>query len=783
MISSVLLRGVSAGALTLLVSHEALAQQSLPTIDVGGSRSAPSLRGPRAPNATLSEAAGGDTATSESGIASRFASMPKTPEEGYVVRDASTATKTDVPIRQTPASVNVVPRQVMTDQADNSLTEALENVPGVRSNSNELEGYNFKIRGFESLYIYRNNLAIPAGDSNPSGFDTANVERIEVLKGPASVLFGRAEPGGLINIITKEPLDRPRYVVDQQIGSFEHYRTQWDFSSPVAQAPGLAYRVSGAYQTNGSFRKFQGGERLLIAPVVAYRPTDWTDFTAEGQFLGQKAQSDIGVPTIGAAPAPLPFYRSFQEPNDPRDRINSFNVGYRFRQNLNEDWKVTNRFLYSDSPFVDKPMITMLCAFPFCVDSADMRTLPRIGLYQSLSGRSYSTNLDLEGKFVTFGAKHDFLMGLDYINSLYSYYGADSGSAPSIDIYNPIYGTVSPYTYWAAKAGVGFKGHSSELRRQKGFYVQDQITWLDDKAHLLVGVRYDDADATRGVSRSSGGDFSATKDAAIAARYRARMRVDTAWSPRAGIVYDLTPELSVYGSYSRSFGINNGFNSDNVNLGPQRGLQWEVGAKADPLPGLTATLAFFQITKSGIAVRDFAAVDPSARKLAGLQRSRGIELDVLGRVGDRWAIIANYAYIDAKVISDNLKNPLDPFGSGVFLNHLDNVPRHSGKIFLTYDFGADGLGLRVGGGVTASTHAWGDIQNTFLIPGWARLDAFASYATLIEGHKLTAQLNLKNINNVRYYTGVDNFFNYYNPPLSALPAPPFTATGTIRMEF
>ncbi len=646
-----------------------------------------------------------------------------------------------------------------------------------------MEGYNFKIRGFESLYIYRNNLAIPAGDSNPSGFDTANVERIEVLKGPASVLFGRAEPGGLINIITKEPLDRPRYVVDQQIGSFEHYRTQWDFSSPVAQAPGLAYRVSGAYQTNGSFRKFQGGERLLIAPVVAYRPTDWTDFTAEGQFLGQKAQSDIGVPTIGSAPAPLPFYSSFQEPNDPRDRINSFNIGYRFRQNLNENWKVTNRFLYSDSPFVDKPMITMLCAFPFCVDSADMRTLPRIGVYQGLSGRTYSTNIDLEGKFTTFGAKHDFLMGLDYINSLYSYYFGDSGSAPSIDIYNPIYGTVSPYTYWAAKAGVGFKSHSSELRRQKGFYVQDQITWLDDKAHLLVGVRYDDADVARGVSRSSGGDFSATKDDAIAARYRARMRVDTAWSPRAGLVYDLTPELSVYGSYSRSFGINNGFSADNVNLGPQRGLQWEVGAKANPLPGLTATLAFFQITKSGIAVRDFASSDPSARKLAGLQRSRGIELDMLGRVGDRLAIIANYAYIDAKVISDNLKNPLDPFGSGVYLNHLDNVPRHSGKIFLTYDFGADGLGLRVGGGVTASTHAWGDIQNTFLIPGWARLDAFASYATLIEGHKLTAQLNLKNINNVRYYTGVDNFFNYYNPPLSALPAPPFTATGTIRMEF
>jgi iron complex outermembrane receptor protein len=300
-------------------------------------------------------------------------------------------------------------------------------------------------------------------------------------------------------------------------------------------------------------------------------------------------------------------------------------------------------------------------------------------------------------------------------------------------------------------------------------------------------VRYDIADVTGARASSFGGDFSASKDAAIAERLRASTRVDTAWSPRFGLVYDLLPQASVYGSYSKSFGANNGFTAQNVNLGPQRGEQWEVGVKAEPLDGLTATLAFFQITKSGISVRDYAATDPLARKLAGLQRSRGVELDVVGRVTDRWTIIANYAHIDAKVISDNWRDPLDPFGwfgpSGLYLNHLDNAPRHSGKVFLTYDFGEGGLGLRVGGGVTASTHAWGDIHNTFLIPGWARLDGFASYSTLYEGHKVTAQINLRNITNTRYYTGVDNFYNYYNPPLSALPAPPFTAIGTLRLEW
>ncbi|MBY6241991.1 TonB-dependent siderophore receptor [Methylosinus sp. Sm6] len=755
---SLLLRG--ACAMTLLVPSLGAAQEALPTIDIGAASSAPASQ-------------------------SRFRGEPKTPQEGYVARDAGTATKTDTPIRETPVSVNVVPKQVIVDQAITNLTDALENVPGVRSNNNELEGHNFKIRGFQSIYIYRNNLAIPGGESNPSGFDTANIERIEVLKGPASVLFGRGEPGGLINIITKEPLAQPRFVVEQQIGSYDHYRTTWDVSTPVDAVPGLAYRVSGAYQNNGSFRQFQGGERVLIAPVISYRPTEWTDFTFDAQYLGQRAQSDIGMPTIGSAPANLPLSRSFQEPNDPRDHIESFNIGYRFRQNLDENWKFTNRFHYAATPTSEKTMITMFCGFPYCVNS-DMRTLPRIGEYQWLSGRTISTNLDLEGKFATFEAKHDFLMGLDYFNGQYDYFFGDSGSAPSIDIYNPVYG-ISPATYWAAKVGVGYKGHSSELRQQKGFYVQDHVKFLDDKAHLLLGARYDVAEVTRGAVDSFGGDYSASVAAATAARYRATTRVDTAWSPRAGLVYDVLPQASVYGSYSQSFGANNGFDVNGANLGPQRGYQWEVGAKAEPLDGLTATLALFQITRSGIPTRDYSSPDPTAQKLAGLQRSRGVELDVVGRVSDRWTVIANYAYLDAKVIADAPKNPLDPFGyagtSGLYLNHLDNAPRHSGKIFLTYDFGEGGLGLRVGGGVTAATHAWGDKQNTFLIPGWARLDAFASYTTLYEGHKVTAQINLRNITNTRYYASVDNLFNYYNPPLSAIPAPPFTAIGSLRFEW
>ena len=274
------LRSASCAAL-ILASLAARAQEALPTIDIGSEPSAVGMaRGNRG---------------------------QKTAAEGYVVPDATTASRTDVPIRETPAAIVVVPEQVMRDQQQTQLKDALENVSGVRSNNNELEGYNFKIRGFQSLVLFRNGLAL--GDASASSFDTANIERIEVLKGPASVLYGRMEPGGLVNFVTKRPLDREQYRIEQQIGSYDHYRTQWDLTAPIEEIPGLAYRFSGAYQNNRSFRTFQRGERLLVAPVVSYRPSAWTEFTLDTQFMESRAQSDAGSAHVRArlaAPFPGP---------------------------------------------------------------------------------------------------------------------------------------------------------------------------------------------------------------------------------------------------------------------------------------------------------------------------------------------------------------------------------------------------------------------------------------------------------------------------------------------
>jgi iron complex outermembrane receptor protein len=327
-------------------------------------------------------------------------------------------------------------------------------------------------------------------------------------------------------------------------------------------------------------------------------------------------------------------------------------------------------------------------------------------------------------------------------------------------------------------------------------YVQDYITWFDS-LHLLVGARYDIADITvgRSISDYSGGPeliYAPSKSSAFKDRLRRPTQISTGWSPRVGVVYDFLPELSAFVSYSRSFGQYGGFDPAAGKLfPPEKGLQWEFGLKAQPLSGVLATLSFFQITKSGVSTGLFGSVQASQQ--AGLQRSRGVELDVIGAVTDRMSVLANYAYTDAKVISDDPPNPSNPFGmlnpavygakGGLLGNHLEFAPRHSGKLFVTYDFGENGLGFRVGGGVTASTHWWGDIQNTFLMPSYARLDGFVSYTAELSGHRITAKLNLQNINNVRYFDAVDSYVNVFSPPYYRIPARPFQAVGTVGFQW
>ncbi len=237
---------------------------------------------------------------------------------GYSVFNATTATKTDTPIMETPVSIQVVPRAVLDDQKTTRLKDALENVSGVRALPSLGDGNRFIIRGFRSTRVYRNGLLSNFATLFSSEHDAGNLQSIEVLKGPAAILYGRIEPGGLVNITTKKPFDTPYYSLEQQFGSYDFYRTQWDATGALTEDKSLLYRFTGAYQNTDSFRDFGFTDRVLINPSITWRPTDSTDLRLDVERLDQDHKADFGLPAIGNRPAPIPISRSLDDPNIPK---------------------------------------------------------------------------------------------------------------------------------------------------------------------------------------------------------------------------------------------------------------------------------------------------------------------------------------------------------------------------------------------------------------------------------------------------------------------------------
>lgn len=298
-------------------------------------------------------------------------------------------------------------------------------------------------------------------------------------------------------------------------------------------------------------------------------------------------------------------------------------------------------------------------------------------------------------------------------------------------------------------------------------YFQDHITFFD-KLHILGGGRYDWAD--------NEGTFSEESLANAKASAPARNE-DEEFSPRVGILYQPWPWIGVYGSWSNSFGANNGRTASGDLVPPETGVQWETGVKTQLFDGaLSATLVFYHLTKENVLTEDLSTPDDLTDVIPiGESRSQGIEVDVLGQITDEIGIIGSYAYTDADVTKDN---------SGFEGTKLPNVPLHSGSAFLTYDFKYYQAlkGLRLGFGAFAVGGRQGDAENTFILPGYVRLDAFAGYSLNVGPSRLTAQLNIENLADKDYVEGTDVYFNS-GGRLGIFPGAPFTVIGTLRVEF
>ncbi|WNN87783.1 TonB-dependent receptor [Gloeocapsopsis dulcis] len=650
-------------------------------------------------------------------------------QDGYSVPNATTATRTDTPLRDIPQSIQAVPRQVLEDQQVIRASEALRNVSGVQR-GNIVGGTSevFNIRGFQQFggnlrdgFNFRNNFSIA---------ETANLDRIEVLKGPASVLYGNLDPGGVINYVTKQPLSEPFYAAGLQVGSFSLVRPTLDLSGPLNPERTVLYRLNAAYERGGNFRNFDTEvERFFISPVITWKIGDRTDLRLELEYSNDKRPYDRGLVAFGTGIADIPFDRVLGEPDDFSERTN-LSTGYRLEHRFNDDWKIRNRFRYSFS------------------DQTNNRREP--GSLNETTGelsrefaegegtlRNYELQTDLVGNFATGSIQHTLLFGVD-ASWLTNRGGSRFEPAPSINIFNPVYG-IAPRPSRDEFSDVFVLDFQTNTL---GFFLQDQIT-LAENLKLLVGGRFDTIDQSSPSSQQQ----------------------DQAFSPRVGIVYQPIEPISLYTSFSRSFQPNSGTRVDGSLLEPVRGTQYEVGVRGEFLNGrLTTNLAAYEITRSNLAVTD--PDNPDFSIPSGEQRSRGVELDVTGEILPGWNLIASYTYTDARVTKDDNLQPG---------NLLDGVPFNSASLWSTYEIQTgDFQGLGFGLGLFYVGERQGDLNNSFQVPSYVRTDASIFYRR----NNWRAGININNLFNVDYIEATGQRRNRVEGP-----GAPFTVRGTVSVEF
>jgi iron complex outermembrane recepter protein len=663
-------------------------------------------------------------------------------QDTYNIPNATTATRTDTPIRDIPQSIQIVPQQVLEDQNAVRLRDALRNVSGVFvGNTFGNTSDNFIIRGFESSTILRDGFKESFLQSDLS-FDLGDVEQVEVLKGPASVVYGYVEPGGAINLVTKKPLDNPLYNVDLSIGSYDFYRPNIDFSGPLTSDKALRYRLNLAYQSADSFRDFVDGERVFAAPVFDFKIGDRTNLSVNTNYFYDRSTVDRGIVAIGDGVADLPIDRFLGEPDDFK-RIEQFSIGYRLEHKFNDNLKIRNGFQYLQN---NESIFNTNAA------ELDEETgnLFRDYFDSENKYKIYAMQTDLTSEFKTGSIEHQLLFGFDLQrNTIDGFFRTPSDAfdtsiedrqTPSINIFDPIYNVSSPDL-----SSFIFSRDDLTTTDSLGIFLQDLIAFTDN-LKFLIGGRFDT------ITQKLDDDLNDSESS----------ESNNAFSPRVGLVYQPIKPVSLYAIYSRSFAPNTGIGEDGSLLEPTKGTQYEVGIRNEFNSSLSATLAAYEITKTNIETTN--PEDPAFSIAVGEQRSRGIELDVLGKISPGWNVIGSYSYTNAEITESN------EFSSG---NKVANVPRNKASLWTTYEFQKGSLqGLGLGLGLFYVDSRQGDLDNSFELADYTRTDAAIYY----KRNNWRAGINIQNLFDIRYFeTGEIG-------RTTVIPGTPLTVVGSFNID-
>ena len=652
--------------------------------------------------------------------------------EGAPIQRGASTTKMNIPLIDTPAAIQIIPRDIIEEQGARRLTDVVRNVSGVQSaGENAGEQDILIIRGFQTTRFARDGF-LPAMSYHDAGkLGLANVERVEVLKGPTSVLYGAADPGGLVNVVTKKPEGEPHYSVTARAGSFDFYRSDIDLNQPLTADGKLLGRLNASYENADSFRdRFVKSQRTHLTPSLRWLPTTRTTVYLDLEYYEQDRQLDQGLIAVGDKALALPRERYLGE---SRDRVKSDEVRLQATvdHELDESWSLRTLARFSDT----NSLVTMSWTRNL---AADGRTLSRRYFLFNQGFQNYALQANLTGKVKTGAFDHTLLFGADTNFTRFESSNFSAALDP-IDIFNPVYGS---------KLGP-LSAPSTQDRRIDfyGVYFQDMISF-GEHWKLLLGGRYDMVKTQFDFNSRSLSD-----------------KWDRAFSPRAGLVYQPIEDLSLYASYTTSFQpplFGAGF--DGKPFKPEEGEQFELGIKRDWFGGrLSTTLAAFQLTRSNLSTPD--RQNPGFSIQVGEQRSRGVEFDIAGELTPGWRVTGSLAYLDARVTKDNRL----PVG-----NRLVGAPDWSGSIWTTYAFQDNPLrGLEVGGGLFAMSGRKADFANKIDADAYARVDLFARYKV---NDTLSLALKVDNLFDEFYAAGIEDQKHIE-------PGPPRSIFGTIQIEF
>ncbi|MHC8287429.1 TonB-dependent siderophore receptor [Pseudomonas sp. XS1P51] len=643
---------------------------------------------------------------------------PTGPVAGYVATRALSATKTDTPLNETPQSISVVTKDQMRAQGAESLNQILRYtaavIPETRgSTASRLD--QMTIRGF-SPAVYLDGLRMPGSrDASPQK-DAFDLERVDILRGPSSVLYGQASPSGVVNMVSKRPLDTPFHEIGVEYGTFNKKRTTFDLSGPLDDQGVYSYRLAGLYDEADGQLEHTETQRQSISSAFTWRPSDDTSLTLLGHFQKDPKGASYGSTPAWGSVLDSPIGRDidvdFYDGDKDFEKIDReyFSLGYLFEHHLNDVWTVRQnaRYLRSEGDYRSLYNSNL---------RADYRTSNRSTIATDVNLDSYTLDNQVQAKFDTGPVQHTVLFGGDYQNT-----STDTksgfGTGPTLDIFDPVYGV--------PVATPAFTSDATQRNQQKGLYLQDQIKW--DKWVLLMGGCY---------------DWATNNNSTLNLRNNLKTKTSLdseAFTGRVGLVYLFDNGLSPYVSYSESFEPQSGTGFGGSVFQPTEGQQYEVGIKYQP-PGSNSfiTASIFDLRQSNVPTLD---PDPThicgtgrCQEQTGEVRSRGFELEGKANLNDNLDITAAYAYLDNRISKSNSTvsyAPLTDIAVGPAVpakgTTTYGVPRHTASVWADYTF-HDGVakGFGVGGGARYVGSSWGDTANTLKVPGYTLLDAALHY--------------------------------------------------------